>query len=467
MSKDILRQLKNLKSGEVNPRADWVSKNRSLLLSQIGNTVNASDKPNFSARSVWDGLSIFFSPNTVNFAMRPIAILLIVSLVFLTSKIATVDAAYQALPGDLLYPAKRVVEKTQVAVAQVMGDQKSETKLHSEFAKRRASETQRLMKGDDPQKNAKVTQTLTDLKQELTSVNQTLSTTGAVTADVAQEVKQNTEDITDTLKQVKNNLVVDNTNTNLTQQVNSAKDAAKTTELNAVQTMVTQNLQGDNTVTKEEVKQEIANTLNNAVTDAASNKQNADDANKVVEAVKVEVKDLTKDPAAGVEMTSSTKDLSNKITVMAAETKDASAKANVIVKEMDKKVTEAKALLSTDDLSQALDKVKEATATSQKVEAITDQTIASVQKVLPVMSVVVKENATTALVTSTASNIVIMVSTTPALNNGIMSTTSALMAPVGIKPSVQVIIPTVTTTPIKLIKPAVVIPKIKILPKKK
>lgn len=434
-----MRQLKNLKSGEANPRQDWVAKNRGVLLSQIGNTINASEKKNFSPKDVWDGMAIFFSPTTIKFGMRPIAILLIVSMVFLTTKIATVDAAYQALPGDFLYPAKRAVEKTQVAMAQAMGDQKSETKLHSEFAKRRASETKRIMKGNDPEKTAKATRTLSDLKQELKNVDQKLAVSGTVSAGVAKEVKQNTEEIKDTLKQVKDSLVVENTDKQLAQDVSDVKNAAKTTELKAVETMVTQHLQGDNSVTKEEVKQMISTTLDNVVVEAASNKQNADDANKVVEAVKVEVKDLTANPVVGVAVSSSTKDLATKINVMATETKDAAAKADVVVKEMDKQVTEAKALLVTGDLTEALNKVREATATSQKVEAITDQTIASVQKVLPVMSVVVKENVVTALATST-NNIVIMVSTTPVLG-GIVTTSPAIQSGAGIKPAVEVIVP--------------------------
>lgn len=435
MSKDILRQLKNLKSGEVNPRADWVSKNRSLLLSQISNTVDASVKYS-STKNFWDGLSIFFSPNTINFAMRPIAILLIISLVFLTTKIATVDAAYQALPGDLLYPAKRAVEKTQMAMAQAMGDQTSETKLHSEFAKRRASETKRIMKGNDPQKNAKATQTLNDLKKELTSVDEKLAVVGTVSADVAKEVKQNTEEVKDTLKQVKDTMVVENTDKVLAQAVSDVKDAAKATELTAMGAVVVQHLQGDSSVTQAEVSQMLSSTLDNAIIEAASNKQNADDANTIVKAVQGEVKDLAKNVVVGTEVSSSTKDLATKMNVMATETKDASAKADVIVKEMDQKVTEAKVLLSTGDLTEAFNKVVEATATSKKVEDITDQTIASVQKVLPVMGVVVKEN----VVTASANDLVIIVSTTPALN---VTTT------VGIKPSVQVIVPVTTTTLIK------------------
>jgi hypothetical protein len=379
--------------------------------------------------------------------MRPIAILLIVSLVFLTTKIATVDAAYEALPGDLLYPAKKMVEKTQVAVAQAMGNQTSETKLHSEFAKRRASETKRIMKGNDPEKSAKATQTLSDLKQELKNVDEKLSVSGTVSADVAKEVKENTEQIKDTLKQVKDDMVVESTNKVLAQEVSDVKDAAKATELIAMGAVVNQHLQGDASVTKAEVSEMLSTTLERAVIDAASNKENADAANKVVTAVQVEVKDMAKNAVPGTEISSSTKELATKMEVMATETKGASAKAEVVVKEMDKKVTEAKALLSTGDLTEAFNKVVEASATSQKVEAITDQTIASVQKVLPVMGVVVKENIVTAVVSST-SNIVIMVSTTPALNSNIVSTTPAVVAPAMIKPSVQVIVPVAPVAPI-------------------
>jgi hypothetical protein len=43
MSKYIIRQLNLLKNGLVNPREEWVEKNRSLLFSQISNTLPEKD----------------------------------------------------------------------------------------------------------------------------------------------------------------------------------------------------------------------------------------------------------------------------------------------------------------------------------------------------------------------------------------------------------------------------------------
>jgi len=447
MSKGILRQLKDLKSGEVNPRAEWMQTNRSVLLSQIKNTINPSESRQSTPKNIWEGLAIFFSPNTVNFALRPVAILLIVSLVLLTGKIATVDAAYEVLPGDLFYPAKRVVEKTQVAVVKIIGDKKTETKLHSEFAKRRASEANRMVVSGDAQKAEMVSQTLSDLKQELKSVDVKLDNPSDVTADVVREVKQNTEEIRNTLNQVKNNLIVDDGGKNLTQEVAAAKDAAKDTEMKAVQTMVDKHLQGDATVTKDEVKQVINDTLKNVVGEATESKQNAEDAKNVVEAVKTEVKDLTRNPVVGVEVASSTKALTEKISVAASEANDASVKTDALAKEVDKQALEVKALLSTDDLTEAVNKVKEAVENGKKAEQITDQSIANVQKVLPVMSVVVKDNVNTVVATST-NNIVITVSTTPVakpiLSTSTLNTNLVAPAVSSIVPSAMV---SITTTP--------------------
>jgi len=436
MSHGIIRQLNSLKSGEINPRADWVSKNRGILLSQIRNTVDPAVERKQPSRNVWDTMSIIFSPRLVNHALRPMVILLIVSLVGTSGWIATVDAAYEALPGDMLYTAKRAVEKTQVAVVKVIGDQKTETKLHSEFANRRAKEVKRIVVGTDPKKTAMVTDTLNDLKKELKSVDTKLDTN--VSADVVNDVRQNAEEIKVTLKEVKDNLLVEHGNNNLTQEVADAKEAVKKTEIKAVETMVEKHLNGDTSMTKEEVKEVINSTIKNVAVEAVENKQNAADAKKVVEAVKTEVRDLAKDPIISGEMASGTKALNDKMTVMAAEAKDASAKTDVIAKEVDKTVVEANALLSSGDLTQAVSKMKEASANTTKAEAITDKTISNMQNVLPVMGVVVKSGVIVSAVATSTNNLVIVVSTTPALNIGIVSTTPAV--PSALAPSAAIIV---------------------------
>ena len=43
--------------------------------------------------------------------VRPMATLLIIAMVATSGWIATVDASYNAIPGEWLYPAKRATEK--------------------------------------------------------------------------------------------------------------------------------------------------------------------------------------------------------------------------------------------------------------------------------------------------------------------------------------------------------------------
>ena len=55
-----------------------------------------------------------------------------------------------------------------------MGSKTTETKLHVEFAKRRAAETKKIVAGVDPAKNAQAKQSVADLKTEIASVNNKL-----------------------------------------------------------------------------------------------------------------------------------------------------------------------------------------------------------------------------------------------------------------------------------------------------
>lgn len=156
---------------------------------------------------------------------------------------------------------------------------------------------------------------------------------------------------------------------------------------------------------------------------------------------------MTRNPVVGVEVASSTKALTEKISVAASEANDASVKTDALAKEVDKQALEVKALLSTDDLTEAVNKVKEAVENGKKAEQITDQSIANVQKVLPVMSVVVKDNVNTVVATST-NNIVITVSTTPVakpiLSTSTLNTNLVAPAVSSIVPSAMV---SITTTP--------------------
>ncbi len=433
MSREIIAQLKSLRNGDVNPKQEWLEKNRGLLLSQIKNTVTSTEerKPAM-LENVWTALSIFIPQNVVFNVVRPVAVLLIVALVATSGWINTVDAAYNSLPGDWLYPAKRAMEKTQVAVSAAVGGKPAEAKMRTELAKRRATEAKQLAKGTDPKKGEKVQQAVNDLKNEIQLVNTKLTeinaapTTGSTdAANTAKEVKQETEQIGTVLQEVKIEMLA-TVGTSSASQVMEAKGMVKDTSMQATEMMVTKHLEGDNSVTSEQVKKELTTALQTATTDASLNQQNMETAKEVVNGVKIEMKELIATQTV-VAQSTTTKELSEKITTVAAETQQAVTKNNEVKIETDKKIGVATQLLSTGDLSKALDIVKEVNATTKEAEKITDNTLAKVQTVLPVANIVkevapivgvvspadvIKVQVTTTAVTATPA-VVVTVSTTP------------------------------------------------------
>lgn len=396
MSQDLIAQLKQLKHGEVKPRQEWLNNNRALLLSQIKNTVTPEvQKMNFD--SVWNIMSLFVPRTLVFNVVRPIAVLLVVSIVATSGWVASVDASYNALPGDWLYPAKRVGEKTQVAVAGMIGSKKTETILHSEFAKRRASETKQLVASKDPQKQEKVKESIQDLKTEIANVNQKLeeikiaSADNAVSADVVKDVKQDSEQVKNTLEEVKATLLITSNinDTSSTKEnavaINEAKDLAKDISVKAVEVIVTKHLEGDKTVSVEEVKHEINSTLLTASADAQQSKQSVIGVQAVVTAAKVEAKDLATQPAA---LASTTAALNQKISDVATVTNVAAAQNKTVTDNVDKKVTEAVDALSKGDLTKVMEKMKEANTATKEAEKISDQMVTNVQKLVPVAPLV-------------------------------------------------------------------------------
>ncbi len=397
MSQNIIAQLKELKHGEVKPRQEWLENNRALLLSQIKNTVNEQDQK-INLDNVWNTLSLFMPRMVVFNVMRPLTVLLVVTIVATSGWVASVDASYNALPGDWLYPAKRAAEKTQVAVASMVGMKSTETKLHSEFAKRRASETKQIVASNDPKKQEKVKAVMSDLKNEISNVNQNLdeikiaSAGNAVSADVVKDVKQDTDQVKNTLQEVKTTLLItsnqaDSTSTKeVAQSVNEVKDLAKDVSAKAAEVIVTKHLEGDKSVTTEEVKKELNTTLQSATTDAQQSKQSVAGAQAVVTAAKIEAKDLSDKPASN---STTTALLNQKISEVSTATNNAATQNKIATDNVDKKVNEAVDALNKGDLSKVMEKVNEANTATKEAEKISDKMVSDVQKLVPVAPVIV------------------------------------------------------------------------------
>lgn len=437
MSRELIRQLKSLKHADVKPGEEWLKKNRELLLSQIKNTVSSKTGTKFDFEYVWQAMSVFLPYSFVHKVARPVIVVMLIIGMGIGSWVAAVSASSEALPGEWLYPAKRATEKTQVVVADVVGDKKGSTMLHVEFAKRRAIETKTIVSQNDPDKIKIASKTINDLKNEIKTVSNKLEeikTAVDSPAQVAQNITQSAQQIKDVLKEVKENLLTATDATtsinDLTTQVSEAKNLAKDTAVKAVEVMVEKHLQGDNTVSKDEVKQAISDQLQSAVKDANESKQSVDEVNKVIGVVKTEVNILAND-AKGSVLVSSTQALSDKIDATSKQTQAAVSSTQQFNVEAGKTASEGQVLLSQDNLTQAVDKIKEANATTAQSEKITDATLKAVQNVLPVVSVsaeVLPASSTIVVVTTTPSSslgIFVNVSTTIKIN---ASTTSAIVS---------------------------------------
>lgn len=436
MSRELKRQLKGLKHEAINPRGEWISKNREVLLSQITNTLPATRGPQTTEAKLekfWAGMAVFLPRPFVYNVMRPIAVLVLVSLVATTAYSGTVKASNDSLPGDFLYPAKRAAERTQGAVISLIGDKNAETKYHVDLANRRATEARQIIttKKDDPNKVAKVAATVAELKTELNSINEKLANTEtkqALQADVAKDVKQNTEAIKDVLQDMKDDLAMSATveEKDLAQQVTETKDLVKDVSVKAVEVMVEKHLGGDQSVSNEEVKAVIVTSIDNVAGEVLASQQVMNGAQTIVESVKTQVKTLEtelKKSASEIQKSdaaSTTKEFSDKVISVASSTKEAVAQAKVATAEVDQKISEARAAAISGDLTKVVDKLKEVNEATKAAEKISDKTIEKAQEVIPFVQVikdtvipVVASSSSALNVSSTQEIISLFTSTTP------------------------------------------------------
>lgn len=399
----IVEQLKALRHGDASPNPEWVAHNRATLLSQIKNTVPVVKAGEQAKRfglfeNVWSGLSIFLPRTLVYNVIRPIAVLLIVALVGTSGWIASVDASYEAQPGDFSYTVLRAAQKTQVAVAQLIGDKNGETKLHLKFANSIASKTRQVVKADGPKKGAQLAVAMADLKSELNSLNSKLDETkidgndGDMEATVAMDVKENSEQIKGVLQEVKADLLTNSStvgNAALTKEVSDAKDLVKDVSVNAMGVMVAKLNSGDNSVSVADVKQALDTSLTAAATDVVESKQ-------AVEGIR----------------TSAPTDAATK----------AVAAASAVTISVDQKISEATKLLSgtsTQAFAKIVTTLAEVNQDAKQAEKISDNALLAAQAALPALPSAL--NAASSSLTAVSGTPALNVTTTGSVSTGTAS----------------------------------------------
>jgi hypothetical protein len=123
--REIIAQLKKLKA--VYPSQQWLEEQGALLRSQVYSGVEAREELGF-----WEKFELLTARMS-----QPYAMAAMIMLFFVGSAGASVWMGQNAKPGEPLYIAKQLSEKTQFALA---FNDKSKAKLSVEFAKARVQE---------------------------------------------------------------------------------------------------------------------------------------------------------------------------------------------------------------------------------------------------------------------------------------------------------------------------------------
>lgn len=204
MDRQQLRQLNSIKE-IVHPDQLWVTENKEQLLRTIGATVVSHDTELKPIRNASTALRIFISERMMS-SLKP-AMSVIMALVIATGGwIASVNAAFNSVPGDVLWSVKLASEKTQLAVASLTQSNKEEAQLYLKFAHRRAKEFEKVIEAAAPDSAKNAETAINHLKDSLQSADASLRRVEAGNAEevkqvfaLAQDVTQATQAISETL----------------------------------------------------------------------------------------------------------------------------------------------------------------------------------------------------------------------------------------------------------------------------
>ncbi len=160
--KEILRQLNKFQN--VAPDESWKKSNRELLLSQISNS-QAQDVEIGWLNNLKIQLQAF------NSAYQPAVAVVLILAFIVSGGTFGLKASQDTKPGDSLYIAKRISEKTQLAFT---FNEEKKKQLGIEFMGNRMDElSQVLASAEAESQKDEMVQTIDDLKREVSNVKNT------------------------------------------------------------------------------------------------------------------------------------------------------------------------------------------------------------------------------------------------------------------------------------------------------
>lgn len=167
--KELLKKLNTYK--DIQADSTWKKENREVLFNQI---INSSSVPEtgFSFAKIYNSFKIYsdiFYNGIVKNLGQPVILTSMIVLTVLSGGIMSINASRNTTPGDSLYIAKKISEKTQFALT--FGD-KRKAQLNVSFAENRAKEIAQVMSDEKTEEEKKeIVERLTgDFKQEISNV---------------------------------------------------------------------------------------------------------------------------------------------------------------------------------------------------------------------------------------------------------------------------------------------------------
>ncbi len=177
---DVTQSIRMLKGTEhaATPDTQWLSSNRSRLLTHIDRTTEEMPTRVFTLVHLWSALSLIMPQRTVYAVVRPAFIFVLCFGLGTAGWITTVSASLESLPGDALYGVKLATEHTQVAVVEAVQGKRASTELRLTFVSRRVDEVGKLVAAgtaDNSAKQERVNQAVENLKSEVRGVSDNLN----------------------------------------------------------------------------------------------------------------------------------------------------------------------------------------------------------------------------------------------------------------------------------------------------
>lgn len=181
--------------------------------------------------------------------LKPMSVGFAAVLLVFGSWVATVNASFDSVPGDVLYPVKLATERAQITMS-TSGEQRA--KLHAEFAGRRLDEVNAITSSDAEGKDEKVQIAVDGFKEQIASVNDELMDIQASNPEeagaLAVIVDQKTDELEATISQ--------------SEPAAAALDTAKESNALAIDAIVTSNEANDQPNTSEALQQNFQTEVN-------------------------------------------------------------------------------------------------------------------------------------------------------------------------------------------------------------